>query len=425
MTDMPDRTQAPPTRPFPPLVIPAETVEYLDNGARLHIYRGGNQPLVRIALMYEGGKAELGAAASRIIASQLTEGTELFDSEELADLFDFNGVRTGATVSDHFTSIELNVLANRLGNVLPAFHSMVACPMFPDTHLQVAKMQLIAGIQSRRLQPAALASDAFMAMMFGKDHHLAHVIDEHEIETINSITLRQLHCSHICNEGLDLYVCGNFDDNVLGSIRDFALSLPDLGCRKFVPVMTEVLPANEERHIPFESSLQSAVNMGLRTINRSSPDYIDLRLAVMALGGYFGSRLMKNIREEKGMTYGIYASLAGGYDGAYMNISAQCDKKYTSDVVDEIRKELNLLASNPPCGEELERLRSYALSSLADTLDTPQNISAYYSTQRLVGTPGKYFALQQRAIDALTPERIAALAAVYLSPDKLATVTVG
>lgn len=422
---MPDRTQAPPTRPFPPLIIPAESVEYLDNGARLHIYRGGSQPLVRIALMYEGGKAELGAAASRIMASQLTEGTELFGSEELADIFDFNGVRTGATVGDHFTSIELNVLANRLGDVLPAFHSMVACPTFPDTHLQVAKMQLIAGVQNRRLQPSALASDTFMALMFGKGHHLAHVIDEAEIDTLDSYNLRQLHRSHICNAGLDVYVCGNFDSDVLQAIRSFVLSLPDLGMRKFNPVKVAGADGAMKQHIDFDSSLQAAVCMGLRTIDRSSPDYIDLRLAVMALGGYFGSRLMKNIREEKGMTYGIYASLAGGYDGAYMNISAQCDKSYTADVVGEIRKELNLLASNPPCGEELERLRSYALSSLADTLDTPQNISAYYSTQRLVGTPADYFALQQRAITALTPERIAALAAAHLSPDKLATVTVG
>lgn len=153
---MPDRTQAPAVMPFPPLSIPAETVETLSNGARLHVYCGGSQPIVRIGLLYEGGKAELGAAASQLICSQLAEGTEEFDNERLADIFDFNGVRAGSVAMDHFTNIELNVLADRLGEVLPAFRSMAACPLLDEGHLQVARMQLLGNIRNRRLQPSAL-----------------------------------------------------------------------------------------------------------------------------------------------------------------------------------------------------------------------------------------------------------------------------
>lgn len=422
---MPDRTQAPAVMLFPPLSISAETVETLSNGARLHVYRGGSQPIVRIGLLYEGGKAELGAAASQLICSQLAEGTEEFDNERLADIFDFNGVRAGSVAMDHFTNIELNVLADRLGEVLPAFRSMAACPLLDEDHLQVARMQLLGNIRNRRLQPSALARDAFMALMFGAGHPLAHVIDEQEIEAADSATLLRLHRSHICNAGLDAYLCGSFGDDVLQAVRSFVLSLPDLGHPMFEPQPVAGPEAPVSQRIAFDASLQAAVSMGLRTIDRSSDDYIDLRLAVMALGGYFGSRLMRNIREEKGMTYGIYASLAGGYDGAYMNVSAQCDKSYADDVVSEIGKEIERLANDPPRGEELERLKSNAMSSLAETLDTPQSIMGYYVTKRLVGTPDDYFARQQRAIAALTPERIAEVAASYLDPAGLSSVVVG
>ena len=145
----------------------------------------------------------------------------------------------------------------------------------------------------------------------------------------------------------------------------------------------------------------------------------------MALGGYFGSRLMTNIREEKGLTYGINASLMGELQGSYVSITAKCDKNNTDIVLAETEAEIRRLVSEPPCGEELERMRIYAATSLAKTLDTPQSMMQYYQNMICTGTPHDYFTRQFKCINALTPDMIARIAAEYLRSDSIITVVAG
>ena len=145
----------------------------------------------------------------------------------------------------------------------------------------------------------------------------------------------------------------------------------------------------------------------------------------MALGGYFGSRLVANIREEKGLTYGITASLNGSPEGSYVEISAMCDKKYAGQVLDEVASELKLLATDPPRGAEIERLKLSATTSLAEMLDTPFSRMGYYMTQVLVGTPDNYFEEQCRQIRLLTSDSIAEMASRYLDPQFLYSVISG
>jgi predicted Zn-dependent peptidase len=145
----------------------------------------------------------------------------------------------------------------------------------------------------------------------------------------------------------------------------------------------------------------------------------------MALGGYFGSRLMSNIREEKGLTYGISASLCGNYEGAYVEIDAQCDASFVEQVVEESRKEIASLWENPPRDEELHRIKLRVWSSLASIADTPFATSDYYITRRIVGTTDSYFQDQMEALKNLTSHRIAEIAKKHLNPDALTVAIAG
>lgn len=166
-------------------------------------------------------------------------------------------------------------------------------------------------------------------------------------------------------------------------------------------------------------SLQSAVVLSIPAIARTHPDYNFLRLTVTALGGYFGCRLMTNIREDKGYTYGITASLIGSHDGSYITVSAQCDKRYTEALIDEVRNELRGMVTRPLGADELSRLRFNAASDLASTLDSPMNMMDYYELQQTVGTPPGYFDARQDALADITPEIICAISQKYLDPDAL------
>jgi predicted Zn-dependent peptidase len=134
----------------------------------------------------------------------------------------------------------------------------------------------------------------------------------------------------------------------------------------------------------------------------------------MALGGYFGSRLMTNIREDKGYTYGISSALLGNWEGGVITISTQCDNNYSMAVIDEIKKEVSNLKKNDFCTDELNRLKRFAMTQIAGILDSPFTIMDYYENQRHVLTSVDYYNQMQQSINLLTSQRISELADKYL-----------
>ena len=173
-----------------------------------------------------------------------------------------------------------------------------------------------------------------------------------------------------------------------------------------------------------EDAVQSAVMIGIPTIPRVHPDYIPLRILVTAFGGYFGSRLMQNIREQKGYTYGISSYLIGMRNCSCIKINCQCDNSYTYKVIDEINAEIAKLQAEPIPADELERVRFSMLEDLLKTTDTPFSISEYYSGKITNNIPDTYFAEQCKAIQTITPEELLHIARKYLTPNTQAITTI-
>ena len=273
---------------------------------------------------------------------------------------------------------------------------------------------------------SAVASDESNRLIYGSGHPLAHITVPEEIEQLTPEILAAIHKGIINPARAHAFMSGYFTDDILDSVRAMLAAIPPLS--EGTPLnISPGIPAKGGTivKIPFESSMQSAISISIPSIPRSHPDYIPLRMAVTALGGYFGSRLMTNIREEKGLTYGIRAMLCGSLEGSYVGIMARCDKSYAYTVTDEIKKELLLLASEPPRGEELERLKTHLASELADNLDSPSKVMQYYRNIITFGTPADYFEQQQRHLAALTDTTIADMADKYLRPEMLLTAIAG
>ena len=128
---------------------------------------------------------------------------------------------------------------------------------------------------------------------------------------------------------------------------------------------------------------------------------------------------MMNIREDKGYTYSISSALLGAREGGYITISAQCDNRYTKELIDETRAELRHMADRPLTADELTRLKFNVASDLASTLDTPMTMMDYYELRHTVGIPDDYFYARQQALSALTPAKVCETARRYLDPDAL------
>lgn len=422
-----NRTTPPPTYPTALKKMPQQSVKYLKNGICFHYFSGGDQPVCRLSIVFQGGASELGNdAISRIMLNALADGTKSFAPESLADKLDYNGIRVSGSCHGHYSSLTFNVLNERLEALLLLVGSMLSEPIFPEERLKSRLLSAKAQFETSLKEVSTIANESFDRLVMGAGHPLAQVLQPKWFDGVTSGDIATVYRRMLCPAKMHIFLSGQLNSIIISKVRSFGESIPcfgdsyDLQITAFSPA-----EAGSVVRVSHPESMQSSVAMGIPSIPRIHPDYIPLRLSIMALGGYFGSRLMANIREEKGLTYGISAALIGSQEGAYLKIMAQCDKSYTGMVISEIRKEALSLADNPPAGAELERLKFAATTSLVETLDTPTSVMSYYATRLFVGMPDNYFEAQQLAIQALDADTIAEMAQKYLNPDSFVTAIAG
>lgn len=421
---VPDRTVAPEAVDCAPVSLTEEIVEHLPNGICFHIVNGGDLQMLRLALFAQGGSVEAPSPAVRnVMMETIYEATADYDADTMADIIDFNGARLGSRTAEHFSGIELMVLNSRLRELMPVLRSIILHGAFDDKTVEINRRKLEAACATRMTKVEMRVSDRMRAHMAGEGHPAARFATPEQYE---AVTVADCAADYaILSEGVShAFLGGSLSPDDISSVREFLLSLP--GKAPENPCLKPFEPlAPGREHIEMPDTRQWAVSMGLPAIPRSHPDYNALRLTVVALGGYFGSRLMKNIREEKGLTYGISASLLGMREGSYVEIAARCDGKYVDRLIEETVKEMKRLAQEPPEGDELRRLRLYVWSQLAGTADSPLSTLEYYISNLMIGAPEGYFDAQLREIAALTSERIAYIARKYLDPDKMTVITAG
>ena len=413
-----DRTTPPPTSPIGRITLPDEQVEILPNGIDFHVVNVGSQQICRLALLRDGGMLDFPDLALAMVTNESSmEQTAHHSGEEMADIIDFNGARIVTRLADNYSVTENVVLNSRLSDILPIIGEIVTEATFnPQSVGMVArKKAATAALQAK--QVAYVADDRLAHMIFGPNSPAARNPQPADFENITAEACDE--CYKLMNTGrLHAFLGGSFLAAQIEEVRQFLAALPN-GNADLIRPLTYLPQAPGRIFTPMPDAKQSAVSMGIPTITREHPDYIPLRLSIIALGGYFGSRLMSNIREEKGLTYGISSALLGQPGHAHMSIKAQCDAANVDIVIEESIKEIQALITNPPQGGELRRLKQFVWSQLAASVDSPFGILENYITHLLVRTPDDYFQQQLKALELLSPEIIAEMAAKYLRPDKL------
>ena len=183
---------------------------------------------------------------------------------------------------------------------------------------------------------------------------------------------------------------------------------------------------NEKKvHIEKAGTVQTAIRIGSTTINRRHPDYPGLKVLDSVLGGYFGSRLMKNIREEKGYTYGISSSLSSLDLTGYKVISTEVSHKNSQKTIDEIYREIRLLQSVPVKKEEMEVVRNYMSGEMLRMFDGPFALAESFRSAWEFGLDNSYYYRLAEKIKTIEPDEIIELAKTYYNIDDLYEITVG
>lgn len=419
-----DRTTPPPVANFSDITIHPQQIHTLNNGIDIHIVNKGDFPLSRIDVLWDGGTLDYASeAAATVMTAAMREGTLNLSGAEIANIVDFSGSKMNGGLSNHHASLGIVTLNSRLENMMGLLADIAVGADFPENAVEAIGRRLGANRSLQFERVSFRATSLLQSLLQGKNHSASKIAMPLEFESVNREICESLYDT-LRRSKIHIFAGGLIGDDVVDAIDKTFGKLPhsDYSPIRIHPYEPE---KPQRQHVDMPHALQSAVAMGLPAIDRTHPDYIPLRLTVMALGGFFGSRLMTNIREEKGLTYGISSSLLGTQEGAFMEISAQCDKKYVDTVIEETLYEIENLSKNPPRGDELNRLKLHAWTILASSTENAFSTLEHYITQLRVGTPTDYFRQQLKAIADLTPDTISRMASEYLPTDRLSIVTAG
>lgn len=427
MTIVPDRTRQPEIQKIADIKMPCAKLSKLDNGIPVDIIDLGDQDVCRIDIVTEGGQCDESVPLEcETAASLIREGTTSTSAQTIAEQLDYYRSWMGTDTYSHASVITLYCINRYLDRTVPVLIDMIRHPLYEEKELKriktIAKNRLLTELE----KVAYLSMRELQKQYFGPAHRLGIAPTAELIDSLQREHLMQFHDKWYNPANLTIIVSGKITNQLMETLnRHFGTwqddsphteSASDMPDGKFCPFETVI----DKPH-----AMQSSVRMAIPAPPRNHPDYIPLRILCMALGGYFGSRLMTNIREEKGYTYGIYASLLGHRNTSYISIASQCDNAYTRSVIHEIKNEIDRLKQSPMPDDELGRVRSYMLGDLSKTLDTPFTIADYHISMLSNNITRDYFNSQIKWINEITPATLREMACKYLDHDNALTVIAG
>ena len=419
-----DRTLAPPVQPLARVALPPADVTTLPGGARLHVLANAAQPVVRLQAVFRAGKiAEPRPGLASLTARMLLEGTTTRTARQIADEVAFYGASLDCDAGFDRSTLTLYCLTRHLPALLPLVLDVLNNPVFQEDELAQLKTRTIQNVSVERQKTSFLASERFNELLFGAETAYGRPFDAEAYQALTADEARGFHRAAYSFANVEVFLCGD-----VAAERDAvaaAFSQAQTGVAPVVapPISEAILAADDWVTVP--GSLQASLRLGRAWPTLHHPDTHRLKLLVNVLGGYFGSRLMRNIREDKGLTYGIYASVAPREHGASLVIGADVKGESADFAVSEIRQEMRRLQEELIPADELETVKNYLLGKFANELSTVFEQCDKYKNLVFMSLPATYYDDFIQQTEAADAETLRALAQEYLAPEALLTVIAG
>jgi len=416
-----DRSIAPPFQRTTQLTLLTPQHINLKTGNDLYVLRGGTQEVVRLELIVPAGRwYEPLLGVAYFTANQLDKGTLRKSSYQLASLFDDYGAHLEIIPGNDFITLTVYALTKNVREVVAVLLELITEANFPEQELVQGKSIFLQNLKVSEEKTSYVAGKLFRKEIFG-DHPYGRELDVAAVEAIERKALQQYQQQQLVN--FRAIVAGNVSDPLVKELAQLLEQLPTKEVTE--KEVFYATPKATNRYQPKEGSVQSTIRYGRRTINRQHEDFFDLIFLTHVLGGYFGSRLMKNIREEKGLTYGIHASVQPLKRDAFFVIGADVNRENRELTIQEIRNELNKLATEPVPANELEAARNHFIGSLQSEVTNAFAHGDKFKTILLNNLPIDYYQRMINRVDVLTAKDLQQTAVKYFVPSSFTEVSVG
>ncbi len=408
-----DRKQAPEAYMLDDLALTKPQVINLKNGLELHCLTDDTNPVIKLDCVFSIGKIheEIPGQAS-ICGKLLTEGTQSYSSVDFQNTLDHYGAHLDVSVDyDHIT-VTLLCLKDHVRVLLPLLKSVITEPLFDQEDFEKIKIQQIQKIRVNAQKNALIATKLLRNnLLKGSAYSL--VLEEAHIKALQIKDVIS-YFDKLSKIKPNLIVAGDVSTKVEKLIDDtFGLLNLESPASEY---NSELVPDFKPEVYQKTGSVQASIRLGSLSIAKSDPDYFDLSISNEILGGYFGSRLMRNIREDKGYTYGIYSSILNYKYVDYHIIGADVKLEFVDEAVEEIFKEMKIMQTELVDENELETVKNYMLGKLAGHLDTIFSQADNYKSKLFDGVDfHQYFEDYVNAIKNITSERVLEISQKYFS----------
>lgn len=375
-----NREIAPPFRGIDKVNIQRAVSKKLDNGIPAHFIQAGTEPVIRLELIFQAGHwFEPYNGVSYFTTKSLSLGTPSHSAKQIEEKLALYGSFLDLGTGYDKCTITLYCLSKHLKSLLPLIKEMITESVFPDEELNNLKNITLQQYKVNINKTSFLSSGAFRKLLFGKQHPYGRIIDEEVIEQIKREDLISYYSANFGSGNLDIILSGNGEEDFYSILND------TFGKNSWGNSVSAKSFTNEnadQRKVTLErpESIQSSIRMGFPLFPISHPEYFKVNFLIELFGGYFGSRLMKNIREEKGYTYGIGSSVHTLKNAGYVVIATDVNKENTENTIKEIYKEASFLKEEEVSEEELTTLKNYLLGSFVSSLSTPFGLADKFKT---------------------------------------------
>jgi predicted Zn-dependent peptidase len=422
-----DRALAPAFRQVENIELIQAKPHVLSNGVKAFVISGGEQEILRLEFIFSNVNWDRSKPIQAFATNtMLNDGTSELSASQIAEKIDYYGAFLTTEYGYDQSTVTLCTLTKHLTSTLPIVKAIMTDSMFPENELRTfvrnQKQKLSVSLEkndfvSRRLFNKAL----FGNTLYGHD------TQANDYDALTQAELKEHFHQAYQPKNCTIILSGKVTDEVLKQIDQYFGKDWDNKAMKNILENNFVFKkaTGGDHYLEKPDALQSAIRLGQISVNRAHPDFTGLQVLNTILGGYFGSRLMANIREDKGYTYGIGSALMSFKNTGCFFIASDVGVDVCSATIDEIKKELTMLKRELVPADELSLVRNYMLGSILGSLENTMSHADKFKNIYFFGLGYEYYDRYIKTVRTITADELLRLANQYLNFDEMEKVIVG
>lgn len=385
------------------------------NGVFVHTLSASDIPIVKLEFSFQGGTSQDAASFNSYFAAKLLDqGTRKKTNEEIAEFIAFRGAHLEIISGNEKIIFVVFTLKKYIEEVCNLLHEIINESKFEESNLARIKANEAQNLEVKETKTSHLAGVEFVSKLF-PNHYYGSRLHSSNVDRIQLDDLKVFYKQFLVGASFELCASGAIDDAVLKTLESI-FGTDDL---KNNSSKEQNINAQESGKflLPREGAVQSSIRYGFQTIGKTHEDYTLLSITNEIFGGYFGSRLMTNIREDKGYTYGISSNIIQLKNASYFQIGTDIKAENAQDTLDEIKKEIDIMCQTPISLEELEKVRNYIFGSFAISLNTSFELMDKFRAVHLLGLNYDFYNRYFDVLKSVTPQQVQDISQKYLSQE--------